>query len=221
MSETTVSALVEGGKASAGPPIGPALGPTGVNIGQVISEINQKTQDYKGIQVPVDIIINSADKSFKIKVGSPPVSALLKKELGVDKLHGGMDIPIDYVIKVARNKKDGMLANSDKAAVKEVLGTCQSMKITVEGLAPKELQKKVDEGVYDAKIEGKDELELLTKEELQKKKEEVKKLEAQQKKEAEEAAEEAPAEGEEKKEEPSGEEKKEEPAEKTEKEEKK
>ena len=73
----TVEALVDGGKASAGPPLGPALGPKGVNIGQVIAEINRKTKAFDGMKVPVKILIND-DKSFEIKVGTPPVSALIK-----------------------------------------------------------------------------------------------------------------------------------------------
>ena len=73
-----VEALVEGGKASAGPPLGPALGPMGVNIGEVINQINEKTKDFKGMKVPVIVIIDG--KNFKIKVGTPPISAMIKKE---------------------------------------------------------------------------------------------------------------------------------------------
>lgn len=186
MPEMIVSALVEGGKASAGPPLGPALGPTGINIGEVIKEINDKTKDYIGIQVPVDVVINTGNKTFTIKVGSPPVSALLKKELGVDTMQG-IDIPIDYAIKIARMKKENMLANSDRAAVKEVLGTCQSMGMTIDGKAPKEVQKDVDAGKYDAKIDGKEELTLLSGEELANLKAELKKMEEEKAKEAEEA----------------------------------
>ena len=76
--------MVDGGKASAGAPLGPALGPTGVNIGQVVAKINEKTAAYTGMKVPIKVIINR-DKSFEIEVGSPPISALIIKEAGVQK----------------------------------------------------------------------------------------------------------------------------------------
>ena len=62
---------------------GPALGPKGVNIGQVIAKINEKTKAYEGMKVPVKILIND-DKTFDVKVGTPPISALIKGELGVE-----------------------------------------------------------------------------------------------------------------------------------------
>ena len=80
---TIVEAMVEGGKATAGPPIGPALGPLGVNIGEVISSVNQKTQAFKGMKVPVKVIVDIESKEFEIQVGTPPVSQLIKKEIGV------------------------------------------------------------------------------------------------------------------------------------------
>ena len=88
MATETVDALIEGGKASAAPPLGPALGPIGVNIGQVISAINQKTAEFKGMQVPVKVIIDKSDKSFTIEVGTPPASALIKKEASIEKGSG-------------------------------------------------------------------------------------------------------------------------------------
>ena len=77
-----VEAMVDGGRATAGPPLGPALGPKGVNIGQVIAKINEKTKAFDGMKVPVTVIIND-DKSFDIKVGTPPMSALIKAELNI------------------------------------------------------------------------------------------------------------------------------------------
>ena len=75
MAKETIEALVDGGKASAGPPLGPALGPKGVNIGQVIQAINKVTDIFKGMQVPVKVIIDTATKKFDIEVGTPPASA--------------------------------------------------------------------------------------------------------------------------------------------------
>ena len=81
-----IEALVKGGQASAAPPLGPALGPTGVNIGEVINAINEKTKGFNGMEVPVKILIDSKTKKFEIEIGTPPVTSLLKKELKKDKL---------------------------------------------------------------------------------------------------------------------------------------
>jgi len=172
MSEQIINALVEGGKATAGPPIGPALGPLGVNAGQVVAEINEKTKEFTGIQVPVKIIVDTNSKKFTIEVGSPPVSALIKKELGIKKASGKAaeqkagNITIDQIIKIARAKKESLLAKTDKDAVKEIIGNCVSMGILVNEKDPKEVIKEVNEGKYDNKIKGKEELRMPTAEEL-------------------------------------------------------
>src|SRR5574341_1557700 len=104
MDKQSIEKLVEDGKATAAPPLGPALGPLGVNIGQVISEINKKTAAFKGMQVPVKIIVETTDKSFTIEVGTPPVSALIKKEANIEKGSGApnvdkvADIKIEQII---------------------------------------------------------------------------------------------------------------------------
>ena len=82
-----VEAMVDGGKATAGPPLGPALGPKGVNTAQVVAKINEKTKAFEGMKVPVTVLIND-DKTFEIKVGTPPMSALIKGELGLEKGSG-------------------------------------------------------------------------------------------------------------------------------------
>ena len=78
----TIEVLVEGGKASAGPPLGPALGPLGVNVMQVVNAINEKTKHFDGMKVPVKVIVDPKTKGFEIEVGTPPVTALILKELG-------------------------------------------------------------------------------------------------------------------------------------------
>ncbi|MCD6247879.1 MAG: 50S ribosomal protein L11 [Hadesarchaea archaeon] len=158
--EVTVEVLVDGGKASAGPPIGPALGPYGLNIGQVVAEINEKTAKFDGMKVPVKIIIDKETKEFKIEVGSPPVSALIRKELGLEKGASSAgqetvgDLSLEGVIKIARQKAEGTLAKDLKASVKEILGTCVSMGVTVEGKDPREVQKEIEEGKHDGKLGG-------------------------------------------------------------------
>ncbi len=146
-----VEVLVTGGKATPGPPLGPAIGPLGLNVKQVVDEINRKTKDFEGLAVPVKIIVKE-DRSFEIEVGVPPVSALVKRELGIEKgahkpKHEVVgNLTMEQVIKIAKMKKQQMLSYSLKAAVKEVLGTCVSMGVTVEGRHPKEIIEEINEG---------------------------------------------------------------------------
>jgi large subunit ribosomal protein L11 len=156
--ETTVQALVDGGKATAGPPLGPALGPTGVNTYAVIQAINEKTKAYMGLKVPVTIKINTDDKTFEIEVGTPPVSALILKELEIEKGSGTAgtedtepigNLTLSQLIEIAKLKREKLLANSLKAAVKEILGTAITVGATVEDKHPREIQKEIDEGQWN------------------------------------------------------------------------
>ena len=83
-----VEALVNGGQATAGPPLGPALGPLGVNVLAIVNKINEITKDYSGMKVPVKISVNTENKEFEVSVGTPTASALLVSELGVTKGSG-------------------------------------------------------------------------------------------------------------------------------------
>ena len=154
----TIEALIPGGSATAGAPIGPALGPLGVNIKQVVDQINEKTRDFGGMQVPVKIIIDD-NKNIEIEVGTPPTSALILQELGIQKGSGTQnvdyvgDLTFDQVLKIARMKIDSMLSNALKDATKEVMGTCVSVGVKVDGLTPQEAQKAVDDGRYDEAIQ--------------------------------------------------------------------
>lgn len=149
-----VKALVPGGKATPGPPLGPSLGPLGINIKSVIDKINEETKEYNGMQVPVSIIVND-DKSFTIEIGVPPTSALLMKEIGIEKGSGKPntekvgDISIEKIIKIAKMKKDVLLSYELKKCIKEIAGTAITIGITIENLNPKDFQKNVDSGVYD------------------------------------------------------------------------
>ncbi len=151
---SVVEALVAGGKANPGPPLGPALGPLGVNIKDVIDKINEKTKDFNGMQVPVKVIVDD-DKNIEIEIGTPPTAALIKKEIGIEKGSGESgtvvvgDLTVPQAAKVARMKKDDILSYDLKAAVKEVIGTCVPMGVTVEGFDPRECQKSIDEGNFD------------------------------------------------------------------------
>lgn len=150
-----INALVDGGEASGGPPLGPSLGPLGVNITAVINAINEHTKDFKGMKVPVKVIVDPATKDFEIEVGTPPTSALIKKELGIEKGSGeprtivAGDLSLDAAVKIARMKRTTMLAASLKSAVMEVLGACVSMGITIEGKPAKEFQREIAAGAHD------------------------------------------------------------------------
>jgi len=151
----TVQALVEGGKATAGPPLGPALGPLGVNIGQIIATINEKTKGFSGLSVPVKVIVDKNTKAFEIEVGTPPASALIKKELGIEKGSKTKDekvgdITLEQVLSIARSKSDVTLAKGLKNAAKEVLGTCVTMGVTCGGKSPKQVIWEINEGKHDA-----------------------------------------------------------------------
>lgn len=156
----TIKALVEGGKASAGPPLGPALGPLGVNIMQIINTINEKTKQFDGMKVPVKVIVDPKTKDFQIEVGTPPATSLILKELGLEKGSGSAgthkigNITVDQAIKVAKMKYDNLLGKELKQKTKEVIGTCVSIGITVEGKTPLEVQKAIDEGEYDSKFQS-------------------------------------------------------------------
>lgn len=150
-----VEALVSGGKATAGPPLGPALGPLGVNVMAIVNKINELTHDFSGIKVPVKVIVDVETKDFEIEVGTPPTVALIVKELGIEKGSGKPNVEkvgnltMEQVKKIAKIRMGKSYAKTLKAAAKEVLGVCVSMGVTVDGKEPKEVQKEIDAGVYD------------------------------------------------------------------------
>ena len=155
----TVEALVAGGQATAGPPLGPALGPLGLNVMAVVNKINELTKDFSGMKVPVKIIVDVETKEFEVEVGTPTASALIIKELKIEKGSGDPgkekvgNLSFEQVVKIAKMKRPELLAKDLKGAVKEILGSCVSMGVTVEGKNPKEVQKEIDEGKYDEVFE--------------------------------------------------------------------
>ncbi|MCL4452956.1 50S ribosomal protein L11 [Ferroplasma sp.] len=151
-----VKTMVEGGKATTGPPLGPALGPLGLNLGQVIKDINEKTKSFAGMQVPVTVnVVDPSTKKYEIIIGVPPTSALLKKEAGIEKGSGknkesyAGNLTLDQIKKVAESKKSALLSYNMKGAVLEVLGTALSLGITVEGKNAAEIQQKIKAGEID------------------------------------------------------------------------
>ncbi|RLI13888.1 50S ribosomal protein L11 [Candidatus Bathyarchaeota archaeon] len=156
----TFKFLVEGGKATAGPPIGPSLGPLGLNVPMVVAKINELTKEYAGMRVPVEVTVDVETKEFEVKVGIPTTSALIIKELGAEKGSGatGHDwigsLTMEQVVKIAKIKRPQLMAKTLKAAVKEILGTCVSMGVLVEGKHPKEVIREVNEGLWDHLLAG-------------------------------------------------------------------
>ena len=151
----TISALVSGGEASAGPPLGPALGPMGVNVLQVVNMINDKTKDFPGMKVPVKVEVDSESKKFTVEVGIPPTAALVSKEAGITKGSGTAgtnfagNITMASAVKIAKMKIDSSYAKDLKSAVKEVIGSCVSSGVKVEEKPAKEVFSDISAGKYD------------------------------------------------------------------------
>jgi large subunit ribosomal protein L11 len=151
----TVELLVSGGQANAGPPLGPALGPLGVNVMLIVNKINELTKDYSGMKVPVKVLVNPDTKAFEVTVGTPTTSALIVSELKIQKGSGTPstqkvgNLTIDQIVRIAKMKSPELLAKDMKKAAKEILGACVSMGVTAGGKDPREVQKEIDQGKHD------------------------------------------------------------------------
>lgn len=150
--------LVEGGNMKPGPALSQKLGPVGININQVIQKINEATKDFKGLKVPVELDVDTSTKEFSVKIFSPPVSELLKKEFGIEKASGIQkrlqvaNASIEQIISIAKIKFPNMLCKDLKSAVKTIVGTCGSLGILIESKSASEIEKEIDEGKYDKEI---------------------------------------------------------------------
>jgi large subunit ribosomal protein L11 len=186
MGEQRVESLIEGGQATAAPPLGPALGPLGVNIGEVVEAINEKTESFDGMQVPIAVVVDTDTKEYEIEVGTPPAAALIMKEAKLDKGSGRpaeehvANIKIEQAIKIADMKKTDLLGKDNKGRVKEIVGTCNSMGVMVEGKHAADTIQDIDAGEYDTKIEN--EKTELSEEELKELEEQKEKLQKRIKK---------------------------------------
>lgn len=154
----SVEVLVDGGKASAGPPLGPALGPMGLNVMNVVKVINEKTAAFVGMKVPVTVKVDPKTKSFEVTVGTPPTSALIFAELKVEKGSGTPksskvgNLTLEQVIKVSRMKQDSLMGANLKARCSEVAGTANSCGVTIEGMDARSFQAALKAGQYDARL---------------------------------------------------------------------
>ncbi len=150
-----VEFLINGGQANAGPPLGPALGPLGVNTMAVVNKINELTRDYAGMKVPLKVTVDVENKTFEVAIGTPTSSALIVSELKIEKGSGTPNtakvgnLSMEQVVRIAKIKRPELLAPTLKSAAKEMLGTCVSIGVTVEGKDPREVQKEIDDGKYE------------------------------------------------------------------------
>ena len=150
----TIEALVPGGEATPGPPLGPELGPTPVDVQAVVSEINNETDAFDGMEVPVTVDYED-DGSFSIEVGVPPTAELIKDEAGFETGSGEpheefvADLSVEQIKQIAEQKHPDLLSYDLKNAAKEVVGTCTSLGVTIEGENPREFKERIDAGEYD------------------------------------------------------------------------
>ena len=153
-----IKLLVEGGKMSPGPAVAQQLGPMGINMGKVISDVNEATKEFAGVTVPVHLTVNAETKEVSIKVLSPPTSELIKKALHLEKASGARikqkvgNFAIEQVIEVAKAKHASMLSNEFIASVKSVIGTCQALGVLIENQDTKEIMSAIIEGKYAEEI---------------------------------------------------------------------
>lgn len=157
MNKVTLNLMVEAGNANSGPPLGPTLAPLGVNIQEIVSSINQKTKDFKGMTVPVIVTVDTNTKKFEIEIKTPSASQLIKKAAGIDKgrkekgvLAG--NITIEQAVEIAKTKTETSLGKTLKDVVNEIIGTCLSLGVTVDDKDPRQIIKEIDKGMYNDKI---------------------------------------------------------------------
>jgi large subunit ribosomal protein L11 len=150
----TIEVLVPGGEATPGPPLGPELGPTPVDVQAVVQRINDETDAFDGMEVPVTVEYED-DGSFTVEVGVPPTAELIKDEAGFETGSGEpqetfvADLTVDQVTKIAEQKRSDLLAYDLKNAAKEVVGTCVTLGVTIEGNDPRQFKERIDDGEYD------------------------------------------------------------------------
>ncbi|MDP6546748.1 MAG: 50S ribosomal protein L11 [Phycisphaerae bacterium] len=133
----TIKLQAAGGQATPAPPIGPALGAKNVNIGQFVSQFNERTKDFNGMPIPVVITIY-ADKTFDFICKSPPASALLKEAAqiatgsGTPNKEKVANVTMDQIRGIAERKIADLNATDIDAACRIIIGTARAMGITVE-----------------------------------------------------------------------------------------
>lgn len=150
----SIEVLVPGGEADPGPPLGPELGPTPVDVQSVVQDINEETAAFDGTEVPVTVSYED-DGSFDIEIGVPPTAELIKDEAGFDTGSGEpqtefvANLSVDQIIQIAEQKQSDLLSYDLRNAAKEVVGTCTSLGVTIEDEDPREFKQRLESGEYD------------------------------------------------------------------------
>ncbi len=155
-----VKLIVDGGKMAPGPAVSQQLGPMGINLGKVISDVNEATKGFAGMKVPVELDVNPKTKSYQIKVFSPPVAELIKKEIAAEKGSGEPgkfkvgNISFERVVSIAKTKMPNLLAKDLRSAIRLIVGTCVSLGVLIDNKEAKEVEKDILSGVYDNEIKN-------------------------------------------------------------------
>jgi len=158
MGKEIIEMLVDGGKAKADASVAQKLGPMKINIQNVLNKINEKTESFNGMKVPVKLTVDKDTKEFEVSIGTPPIAELIKKEFNLKKGSSFPDkdkvanISIEQAIKIAKMKESSILHNSLKSVVKTVIGSCNAMGILVEGKTASEINRDIDNGKYTKEI---------------------------------------------------------------------
>ena len=132
-----VKLQINAGKATAGPPVGPALAPYGLNIMGFVKEFNERTKNDVGLIIPVVITVY-ADRSFTFITKTPPASVLLKKAAGIETASGKPNkdkvasVTMEQVRKIAETKMPDLNAKDLEGAMSMIMGTCRSMGVVVD-----------------------------------------------------------------------------------------
>jgi large subunit ribosomal protein L11 len=155
-----VKLIVDGGKMAPGPAVAQQLGPLGINLGKVISDVNEATKGFAGMKVPVELDVDAKTKTYKIKVSSPPVAELIKQEIKAEKGSGEPgkfkvgNIAFERVLSIAKTKMPNLLSKDLKSSIKLIVGSCVSLGVLIDSKNAKEIEKDIDAGVYDKEIKG-------------------------------------------------------------------
>ena len=132
-----VKIVAPAGRATPAPPIGPALGQAGINIGEFVTKFNAATAQMMGDIIPVEISVYD-DRSFSFVLKTPPASSLILKAIGKEKGSGKNTvskvgtITLEQVRAIAEKKLPDLNASSVESAMKMIKGTCRSMGVTVK-----------------------------------------------------------------------------------------
>ena len=153
-----IKLLIDGGAMQPGPALVQKIGPLGLNVGQIIQQVNDATKNFKGLKVPVEIFVEPSTKKIEVRVSSPSVAELLKKELGLEKGSGLQkkqkiaNASIEQIISIAKTKQNDLLCKDMKSSVKTIIGTCVSLGVLVENSPASEVGQLIDEGKFAEEI---------------------------------------------------------------------